>query len=94
MYKERKETTHVRVGEKHTSIYKKYKYNVYQNGHKTHVQDINVSKVEKRKRYIKSSLYPSISTLPLTKISYTNSPHGFGNPWQNHDKQMNVWEKS
>ena len=74
MYKERKEKTHVRVGEKHTSIYKKYKYNVCQNGHKTHVQDINVSKVEKRKRYIKSSLHPSISTLPLTKISYTNPP--------------------
>ena len=27
--KERKETTHVRVGEKHTSIYKEYKYNYY-----------------------------------------------------------------
>ena len=35
----------------------------------------NVSKVKKkRKRYIKSSLYPSKSTLPLTKISYTNPP--------------------
>ena len=35
----------------------------------------NVSKVKKkRKRYIKSSLYPLKSTLPLTKISYTNPP--------------------
>ena len=39
VHKERKETTHVRVGEKHTSIYKEYKYNVCQNGHKTHVQE-------------------------------------------------------
>ena len=39
MYKERKETTHVRVGEKHTSIYEEYKYNVCQNGHKIHVQE-------------------------------------------------------
>ena len=36
----------------------------------------NVSeKKGKKKRYIKSSLHPSrISTLPLTKMSYTNSP--------------------
>ena len=40
MYKDRKETTHVKVGEKHTSIYKEHKYNVCQNGHKTHIQDI------------------------------------------------------
>ena len=50
MHKERKETTHVRVGEKHTSIYKKYQYNVCQNGHKTHVQEINVSKEEKKEK--------------------------------------------
>ena len=34
----------------HTSIYKTYKYNVCQNGHKTHVQDINVSKVERKEK--------------------------------------------
>ena len=53
MYKERKETTHVKIGKRKTyiNIYKEYKYNVCQNGHKTHVQDINVSIVEKRKRY-------------------------------------------
>ena len=34
----------------------------------------NVSKKKEKKRYIKSSLHPSrISTLPLTKMSYTNS---------------------
>ena len=41
MYKEIKETTHVRVGENiHTSIYKEYKYNVCQNGHKINIQDV------------------------------------------------------
>ena len=39
MYKDRKETTYVRVGEKHTSIYKEYKYNACQNCHKTQVQE-------------------------------------------------------
>ena len=34
----------------YTSIYKEYKYNVCQNGHKTHVQEMNVSKVEKKKK--------------------------------------------
>ena len=35
----------------------------------------NVSRKKEKKRYIKSSLHPSrISTLPLTKMSYTNSP--------------------
>ena len=34
-----------------------------------------LSQIEKKeKKYIKSSLHPSICTLPLTKISYTNSP--------------------
>ena len=50
MHKKRKETTHVRVCEKHTSIYKEYKYNVCQNGHKTHVQVRNVSKVERKEK--------------------------------------------
>ena len=40
MYKDRKETTHVRVDEKHTSIYKEYKYNVCQNVHKANIQDV------------------------------------------------------
>ena len=47
------------------------------NGHKTHVQDINVSKMEKRKRYKQSSLYPLVRTLPLTKISYANPPPNY-----------------
>ena len=34
----------------HTSIYKEYKYNVCQKGHKTHVQEINVSKVERKEK--------------------------------------------
>ena len=34
----------------HTSIYKEYKYNVFQNGHKTLVQEINVSKVERKEK--------------------------------------------
>ena len=52
MYKERKETTHVRVGERNIHQHIKKISTMYvNNGHKTHVQDINVSKVEKRKRY-------------------------------------------
>ena len=40
MYKKRKETTHVRGRwKKHTSTYKKDKYNVCQHGHKTDVQE-------------------------------------------------------
>ena len=74
MHKKRKETTHVRVCEKHTSIYKEYKYNVCQNGHKTHVEEINVSKVE-RKEKIHKILTTSLNiNTPLTKISYTNPP--------------------
>ena len=33
-----------------TSIYEEYKYNVCQNGHKTHVQEINVSKIERKEK--------------------------------------------
>ena len=50
VHKERKETIHERVGEKHTSICKEYKYNVCRNGQKTHVQEINVSKVERKEK--------------------------------------------
>ena len=50
MHKERKEITHVRVGEKHTSIYKEYKYNVCQNCHNTNIQDIMFWNREKRKK--------------------------------------------
>ena len=41
MYKERKETTHVKVGEKdiHHHIYIKDKHNVCKHGHKTGVQE-------------------------------------------------------
>ena len=38
------------------------------------VQDINASKVEKRKNTYNPDYIPQISTLPLTKWSYTNSP--------------------
>ena len=36
----------------------------------------NVSQIERKekKKYIKSSLHPSMCTFPLTKIFYTNSP--------------------
>ena len=52
MHKERKETTHVRVGERYIHQHIKKISTMYvNNGHKTHGQDINVSKVEKRKRY-------------------------------------------
>ena len=50
MYKDRKETKLVRVGEKHTSIYKEYKYNVCQNRHKTNVQDIMYLKWREKKK--------------------------------------------
>ena len=43
MYKERKETTHVRVGERnihpHITTYKEDKHNVCKHGHKTDVQE-------------------------------------------------------
>ena len=52
MHKERKETTHVRVGERNIHQHIKKISTMYvNNSHKTHVQDINVSKKEKRKRY-------------------------------------------
>ena len=52
MHKERKEATHVRVGERNIHQHIKKISTMYvNNGHKTHVQDINVSKKEKRKRY-------------------------------------------
>ena len=50
--KREKKITHVRIGEK--NIYqhiKKISTMCVNNGHMTYVQDINVSKVEKRKRY-------------------------------------------
>ena len=49
MYKDRNETTRGEIGERtYINIYKEYKYNVCQNGHKTHVQEINVFKVERK----------------------------------------------
>ena len=52
VHKERKETTHVRVGERNIHQHIKKISTMYiNNDHKTHVQDINVSKKEKRKRY-------------------------------------------
>ena len=52
MHKERKETTYGEIGER--NIYqhiKKISTTYVNNGHKTHVQNINVSKMERRKRY-------------------------------------------
>ena len=52
MHKERKETTHERVGERNIHQHIKKISTMYvNNGYKTHVQDINVSKVEKVKGY-------------------------------------------
>ena len=63
MYKDRKETTHEEIGkEQHTSSYiYENKYNVCQkiNGHKTSLQEDNVTKKERKEKYIKSSLHPS-----------------------------------
>ena len=56
VYKERKETTHVEVGEENeyisSSYIRKIKYNVChnKNGHKTSVQEANVTK--KKVKYI------------------------------------------
>ena len=53
MYKDRKKTTHEEIGERtYINIYKEYKYNICQNGHKTHVHEKGIYKREKRKRYI------------------------------------------
>ena len=52
VHKERKEATYVRAGERNIHQHIKKISTMYVNNrHKTHVQDINVSKVEKRKRY-------------------------------------------
>ena len=53
MHKDRKETTHVEVGERNIHhIYKKDKYNVCQKWSQDPCTKTNVSKVEKRKRYM------------------------------------------
>ena len=68
--KERKQT-HVRVGEKYTSIYKKYKYNVCQNGHKTNIQDIMYLKYREKKKIhqiLTTSL--SVHTPPNKNLLY------------------------
>ena len=53
VHKERKETTHVRIGERNIHQHIKKISTMYvNNGHKTNVQRINVSKIEKRKRYM------------------------------------------
>ena len=50
MHKERKETTYERVGKRNIHQHIKKISTMYvNNGYKTHVQDINVSKVEKIK---------------------------------------------
>ena len=52
VYKERKETTHVWVGERNIHQHIEKISTMYvNNGHKTQGTRINVSKVEKRKRY-------------------------------------------
>ena len=49
MHKERKETTHIKVGERNIYQHIKHISTMYvNNGHKTHVQYINVSKVERK----------------------------------------------
>ena len=53
MYKERKEITHGEISEKKKNIYH-YIRNIrtmyVNNGHKTHVQEINVSKVDRKEK--------------------------------------------
>ena len=50
--KKKKKTTYERVGERNIHQHIKNISTMYvNNGHKTYVQDINVSKIEKRKRY-------------------------------------------
>ena len=44
------------------------------NGHKTHVQEINVSKVERKEKDTYKPHYIPQYQLSLTKISYTNPP--------------------
>ena len=52
VYKERKETTHARIGERNIHQHIKKISTMYvNNGHKTQGTRINVSKAEKRKRY-------------------------------------------
>ena len=65
MYKDRKETTHIRVGEKHTLVYKEYKYNICQNGHKTNIQDVMYLQIErKEKNTLKSHYIPQCALSP------------------------------
>ena len=53
MYKERKEITHARIGERNIHQHIKKISTMYvKNSHKTHVQEKNVSKIEKRKIYM------------------------------------------
>ena len=63
------------IGEKHTSIYKEYKYNICQNSHKTHVQEQCISsrkKKRKRKKKIHQILTTSlnINTPPIKNLLY------------------------
>ena len=67
MHKERKETTHVRVGEKNIHQHINKISTMYvNNDHKTYVQDINLSKVEKRKK--------KIQVILTTSLRYQHSP--------------------
>ena len=53
MYKERKETTHARIGDKNIDQHIKKGSTMYvNNNHKTQGTRISVSKIEKRKRYM------------------------------------------
>ena len=73
MHKERKETTHVRVGERNLYQHIKNISTMYVNdGHKTYVQYINVSKVKKKKIDTNNpKLHPlNINTPPNKKVLY------------------------
>ena len=77
MYKGRKETTHEGVGERKTYI--NIKKEIVQcmsiNGHKTSCTRVMYLKRKKRKdTYYPHYIPQKVSTLPLTKWSYTNSP--------------------
>ena len=76
MHKERKETTHVRVGEKKTyiNIYKEDKYNVCQKWSQDLKYKNNVSKKERKEKIHKILTTSLISTLPLTKCPILTLP--------------------
>ena len=67
VYKDRKETTHGKIGERtYIKIYiNQIWVQCMSSGHKTNIQRNNVSKIERKEKIQESPLHPSI-TLPLS----------------------------